>query len=309
MRIVLTGCLGFIGSNLVPFLLKAGHTVVGIDNRVNAGEDSIERIHLNTPEKYLNKFSYFSRDIIDRDGMLDTITGTVDAVIHLAAWGSVPRSFASPLKYALNNEAGFVSVMEAAREWGALKVIFASSSSVYGDNAEEIKREGQEGQPLSPYALSKKTNETFANIWGPRQDLITVGLRFFNVYGPGQRAKSFYSAVIPKFINEETPSVFGDGETTRDFTYVDDVCDAIMLALDCEESTTVNVGAGGKTSLNDLLDLLGKRDAAIYLSARKSDAPQSRACTVKAEKVLGFRARVSFKEGLEKARAYYEQRG
>jgi nucleoside-diphosphate-sugar epimerase len=206
-----------------------------------------------------------------------------------------------------NNELGFASVMLTASKLGIEQFIYASSSSVYGDNADLVKTEGNEGKPLSPYALSKKMNEEFARVWG--QNLRTIGLRFFNVYGPGQRPDSSYAAVIPRFLCWDEVEIYGDGTQVRDFTYVDDVCEAIVKSLEYKgPSIVLNVGAGEMTTVNQLAELC--RTAAqpkpqLTLS-RPGDISFSVADTTLLEKTLGFKPQTKIAEGIIRTRHFYD---
>ncbi len=189
------------------------------------------------------------------------------------------------------------------------KLVYASSSSVYGDNNKNVKTEGEEGRCLSPYAQSKKMNEDFARVWCPHHVIQSIGLRFFNVYGPGQLVDSPYSAVIPKFINR-SPTIFGDGLTTRDFTFVDDVADAItkaahILTTTANMTEVVNVGTGNGTNLRQLLVLLGK--TAKHEAERVGDIKYAVASTHHLQEVLGLRAMTPITEGIRRTKEFYEK--
>lgn len=307
MNVLLTGAMGFIGSNLAGDLLNAGHTVLAFDNLSKPSIDPTDRIKEKSGHNWSN-FKFYRIDCCDLNHMVSIIAGNynIDAVIHLAAVGSVPASFHNPIRTMQNNVMGFANILELVRTFKVPKFIFASSSSVYGSSVVNPRIEGKEGGPLSPYALSKKTNEELAILLCPFETTF-VGLRFFNVYGPGQSLNGEYSAVIPRFINEPNPEVYGDGNTVRDFTYVDDVSDAIMKSLTIERSAIVNVGTGKRTSLNDLLVLLNKADSAIYKEARGGDVRASYADTNHAEKVLGFKAMTDIATGLFKTKKFYEK--
>lgn len=309
--ILVTGALGFIGSNLVPKLLKSGFKVIGIDNLTNAGHDSTTRMKREAGEKLWPNFNFYKLDVRDFDVIKTvTINHQPEAIIHLAAVGSVPRSFADPLNTIKNNDVGFVSIMQLAASIGIEKVVYASSSSVYGSNNDPLRNERHVGHALSPYALSKQMNEMFATIWGPQTGIETTGLRFFNVYGPGQKADSAYSAVIPRFICEKNPRVNGDGSIVRDFTYVVDVCEAIMRALyTFRKSFVVNVGTGNPVDLNYLLSLLNKQKSAVYVDSRPGDVKSSIADTALSEKLLNWKARYHIGDGLMETIAYYKSIG
>lgn len=305
MTILVTGALGFIGSNLVPKLLNLGHIVVGVDNLVNPSLEHHKRIKRESGKNFGRFFSY-NVDINNDVGMR-TIAARhqPDAIVHLAAVGSVPRSFALPHQTAYANEYGFASVMELARDFNIKKFIYASSSSVYGSNPDPVKIEGLEGMPLSPYALSKKMNEEFAKIFGFHNGITTVGLRFFNVYGPGQSFVSAYAAVIPKFLTSAAPVVYGDGSAVRDFTFVEDATYAICLALDHEKSIIVNVGSGEGTSIAGLLFALGKHKDATFSEVRPGDIGISVASIDRARDEMGFLRTHLLEEGLRKTRDFY----
>ena len=310
MNILVTGCFGFIGSNLVPKLLWEGHNVIGFDTLVNAAEDASHRMKENSGDRWGN-FKFFRIDIREYASMYAIcIHENIEMVIHLAALGSVPRSFMMPMDFIDVNEKGFASIAYLASSLLTVKrVVYASSSSIYGETQTFKKTEGREGQPKSPYAISKKQNEMFAKVWSRQVGLEFVGLRFFNVYGPGQSAFSAYSAVIPKFICEEKPTVHGDGTTARDFTFVDDVCKAITLSMKAALPSlhvAVNVGTGRSTTLNQLLDMLRKKHLATYGPGRECDVSFSVADTNYAEKTIGFIAEVGIEEGLKRTRKYFD---
>ncbi|CAB4169749.1 WcaG Nucleoside-diphosphate-sugar epimerases [uncultured Caudovirales phage] len=296
MRVLVTGAAGFIGSNLIPVLHEAGHTVFGLDNFFNPSERYRERM----------QWEISRGDVTNYDSLYDILSNRkIEAVVHLAAHGSVPRSFANPYDSVRVNDLGFVNLLVAMKALGIERLVYASSSSVYGDNNRQVKVEGEEGKPLSPYALTKKTNEEFARIWAPQANINAVGLRFFNVYGPGQRPHSQYSAVIPRFITQ-TPTLYGDGSKTRDFTFVGDVARAISLALDytAKGSATLNVGTGTGTNLKQLLSLLSK--TAKQMPERLGDVNYSIASTMLCESTIGFKAKVQIAEGLEITKAFYD---
>lgn len=307
MKILVTGCMGFIGSNLVPMLLNYGYSVTGLDNLSNHSIRPTDRMKAGCGENWKN-FKFFQTDILPGRGMETIIANDIpDYIVHLAALGSVPRSFKIPLHTTNVNTLGFINIMGVAHLLGVKRVVFASSSSVYGDSFDNFRTEGKEGKPLSPYALTKVDNEHFARVWGSAMGVNTVGLRFFNVYGPGQLPNSPYSAVIPKFINEETPTLYGDGETVRDFTYVDDVCRAIFRAVEYSDSKSgvFNVGTGQGTSLNKLLKILGKTPTRE--PERFGDIKYSVANTDLAEKELHFKARTSIFDGLALTKDFYDK--
>jgi UDP-N-acetylglucosamine 4-epimerase len=300
--------MGFIGSNLVPALVRAGHVVTGIDSLVNVSVNPFERIRQSIGEdaRWAENF-YFAKADIRNEFELKQVFANheFDAVVNLAALGSVPRSFQTPQKTVETNEFGFANVLKVMSEFGVKRVVYASSSSVYGDSQKHVKIEGEEGRALNPYALSKQMNESFAGIYGRAKQINCVGLRFFNVYGPGQLPFSEFSAVIPRFINT-TPKIFGDGSTTRDFTFVSDVVDAIglSLAFSENESAVLNVGTGTGTSLKQLVMHLSK--TAEQLPERLGDVRYSVASTTLCERTIGFKAKIGIAEGLKLTKAFYE---
>lgn len=308
MKVLVTGAMGFIGSNLVPALVRAGHVVTGIDSLVNVSVNPFERIRraIADDPQWANNF-YFDKIDIRNDYELMKVFADreFDAVVNLAALGSVPRSFQTPQKTVETNEFGFANVLKVMSEFKVGRLVYASSSSVYGDSQKHVKIEGEEGRALNPYALSKQMNESFAGIYGRAKRINCVGLRFFNVYGPGQLPFSEFSAVIPKFINT-TPKIFGDGSTTRDFTFVSDVVDAIglSLAFSENESAVLNVGTGTGTSLKQLVMHLSK--TAEQLPERLGDVRYSVASTTLCERTIGFKAKIGIAEGLKLTKAFYE---
>lgn len=311
MKILVTGALGFIGSNLVPKLLSQGHQVIGIDSLVNPSINPTDRIKASAGSKW-EHFKFFNTDIRATKEIKNLIFyEKAEALIHLAALGSVQRSFADPYETTSTNEGGFVAVVKLCSEVGIKRLVFASSSSVYGDHPTAHRREGYEGQPLSPYALSKVMNEKFARLFCPMAEINYAGLRFFNVYGPGQRPDSPYSSVIPRFINEPKPEVYGDGLQTRDFTYIEDVCDAVIAALNLtanRDAAILNVGTGKPTSLLKLLDLTsGPGNPITKKPDRKGDVKDSFADTSKAAEILGWEAKVSVEEGIKLTKTYYDK--
>lgn len=307
MNILVTGCFGFIGSNLISNLLNQGHKVIGFDNLSRISINPTDRIKARSGKNWEN-FKFYRQDITDLPGMKSIVAanGHLDAVIHLAAIGSVPLSFLTPSKSLEANVVGFANIIEMIRSFQIKRLVFASSSSVYGISKINPRVEGSEGKTISPYALSKKVNEELAIMLTP-SDTTFVGLRFFNVYGPGQPLRGDYSAVIPRFITEEKPQVFGDGNTTRDYTFVDDVTDAIQKSLFCSQSAIVNIGTGTKTTLNELLKYLNKLDQAEYKEERLGDVQASWADTTAANKVLKWSATVGLPQGLAATKAFYDE--
>lgn len=308
MKILITGCFGFIGSNLTSNLLNAGHEVIGFDNLANPSINPTDRIKSQTGQNWTN-FKFYKCDIRNYEQMLSfAINDKPDYIIHLAALGSVPRSFADPAYVMDVNVKGFVNVMTLATTLNVKRVIFASSSSVYGNLPVKERREDFPITPVSPYALSKRINEDFAQVWCKEISLKYVGLRFFNVYGPGQLTNSAYSAVIPKFINDKEIVINGDGKAVRDFTYVDDVCEAIELSLTTNSYNQIyNVGTGTGVYIDELAKAISRGKKEIkYSEDRPGDIKQAIASTIKAESNLKFKAAIGIEEGLDRTIAYYE---
>ncbi len=308
MTILVTGALGFIGSNLVPKLLNQGHSVIGFDNLSNVNPDATSRMKKEAGDNW-SKFEFFKMDIREFDSMHAICTKfDIRTIIHLAAMGSVPRSFLKPADYVDVNEKGFVNICRLASHLAITRIVYASSSSVYGHQTD--KCEDKPCDPASPYAVGKMQNELFAKTWAMHTAIQMIGLRFFNVYGPGQSALSEYSAVIPRFICNPSPIVNGDGYIERDFTYVDDVCEAIKLAAFDKLSLmneVFNVGTGKKNTLKSLISILGKEKSVVYGDKRIGDVKSSRADTLKAMTILGFTAKISIVDGLRKTVEYFRE--
>lgn len=298
--------MGFIGSTVVPALLNSGHDVVGFDNLSQPSIRPTDRMKDVSKGRW-DAFKFYKGDIREH-GVLETVFAHegIEAIVHLAAVGSVPRSFSNPELTMSVNVGGFVNMLTMAAKFKVPRFVYASSSSVYGDNHRLMKTEGEEGNVLSPYALSKKMNEEFARVWAPSAHVNTVGLRFFNVYGPGQLPDSPYSAVIPRFITRP-PVVHGDGSTTRDFTFVGDVARAIEFSLAYAEkaSTVVNVGTGVGTTLKKLLVYLEK--TAKHEPERVGDIQYSIASVVKAKTEIGFEAETKIEDGIKITQEFYEK--
>ena len=308
---LVTGGAGFIGSNICEALLDMGYTVRCLDNLSTGHIENIEPF-MDNP-----KFTFLKEDIRDFDACLKATEG-VTYVLNEAAWGSVPRSIEMPLLYEEINIRGTLNMMEASRQNGVKKFIYASSSSVYGDSTTLPKREGQEGNVLSPYALTKKTDEEYGKLYKSLYGLDTYGLRYFNVFGRRQDPNGAYAAVIPKFLkqlmNGEVPTINGDGKQSRDFTYVDNVIEGNLracLAPSEAAGEAYNIGAGGREFLIDvyhhLTDALGMDVEPIYGPPRKGDIRDSNADISKARKNLGYDPSYDFKAGIELAIDWYKK--
>ena len=308
---LVTGGAGFIGSNICEALLDMGYKVRCLDNLSTGHIENIQPLMEN------KNFTFIEDDIRDLDACMKATEG-VTYVLNEAAWGSVPRSIEMPLLYEEINIRGTLNMMEASRQNGVKKFVYASSSSVYGDSTVLPKKEGQEGNVLSPYALTKKVDEEYGKLYKKLYGLDTYGLRYFNVFGRRQDPNGAYAAVIPKFLkqlmNGETPTINGDGKQSRDFTYVDNVIEGNLRA--CLASSDVageayNIGAGGREYLIDvyhhLTDALGLDVEPNYGPARKGDIRDSNADISKARKNLGYDPSYDFKAGIELAINWYKE--
>ena len=306
---LVTGGAGFIGSNLCEAILRMRHKVRCLDDLSTGQQANVDEF-LDNPN-----YTFIRGDIKDLDTCRSACEG-VDYVLHQAAWGSVPRSIEMPLFYEHNNVLGTLNMMQAAREKGVKKFVYASSSSVYGDEPNLPKREGREGNVLSPYALTKKSNEEYARLYTRLYGLETIGLRYFNVFGRRQNPDGAYAAVIPKFIrqllNDEVPTIHGDGQQSRDFTYIDNVIQANLLAcLSPKEAAgeAFNIAFGGREYLIDIYHILcrtlGKNIEPNFTSDRPGDIKHSNADISKARELLGYNPEWSFERGIEEAIAWY----
>lgn len=301
MRFMVTGGAGFIGTNLVRALLADGHQVRVVDDLSNGRVENLD--HLANVEVVVS-------DIRDVDALTNTAEGC-DVVFHLAALGSVPRSLERPSPSYDVNVVGSSTVFHAATKAGVRRVVYASSSSVYGDSAATIKREGEEGQPISPYAASKAAVELVGRTHSRCYGLEIIGLRFFNVYGPYQRPDATYAAVVPLFTDAlmggSQPQIFGDGRQIRDFTYVDDVVQALRLAAEADGQPTgeaINVSAGAGCTVLELCDAIqaacGRLDLEpLHVDERPGDIRVSRADITAAQTMLGFEPEWSLVDGLK----------
>ena len=306
---LVTGGAGFIGSNLCEAILDMGYQARCLDDLSTGKYENIEPFTANP------RFTFIKGDIRSLDTCMEAARG-VDFVLNQAAWGSVPRSIEMPLLYEEINIRGTLNMMEAARENGVKKFVYASSSSVYGDHPVLPKREGQEGRVLSPYALTKKTDEEYGRLYKVLYDLDTYGLRYFNVFGRRQDPDGAYAAVIPRFIRQlmhgEVPTINGDGRQSRDFTYIDNVIEANLracLAPSDAAGEAFNIGAGGREYLIDvyheLCDALGKQVGPAFGPERKGDIRDSNADISKARKLLGYDPEYDFAKGIHLAIDWY----
>lgn len=308
---LVTGGAGFIGSNLCEAITDMGYQVRCLDNLSTGKQENVD-ILADRPN-----YTFIKGDIRDLDTCMAACKG-VDYVLNEAAWGSVPRSIEMPLLYEEINIRGTLNMMEAARQNGIKKFVFASSSSVYGDHPVLPKVEGQEGNLLSPYALTKRVDEEYAKLYKKLYGLDTYGLRYFNVFGRRQDPDGAYAAVIPKFIkmllHDEVPTINGDGKQSRDFTYIDNVIEANLKA--CLASSEVagnifNVAYGGREYLidiyYDLCKALGKNVEPHFGPDRAGDIKHSNADISKAKKLLGYDPDYDFEKGIALAIDWYKE--
>lgn len=309
-KFLVTGSAGFIGSNLVEAILKLGYQVRGLDDFSTGKKENVEEF-LSNPN-----YEFIEGDIRDFETCMKACDG-VDFVLNQAAWGSVPRSIEMPQFYEEVNVKGTLNMMEAARQNDVKKFVYASSSSVYGDEPNLPKREGIEGNVLSPYALTKKMNEEYGKLYTKLYGLDTYGLRYFNVFGRRQDPEGAYAAVLPKFIeqllNDEQPTINGDGKQSRDFTYIENVIEANLKA--CNSSTefageAFNIAYGGRDYLIDIYEhltsALGKDIQPIFGPDRKGDIKHSNADISKAKEMLGYDPGWSFEKGIKEAIEWYK---
>src|SRR5690554_1262537 len=308
---LVTGGAGFIGSNLCETILNMGYNVRCLDNLSTGKKDNIEHL-LDNPN-----FELAEGDIRDLDTCLNA-TNNVDFVLHQAAWGSVPRSIEMPLLYEEINIKGTLNMLEAARRNNVKKFVYASSSSVYGDDQNLPKVEGIEGNLLSPYALTKRANEEYAKLYTKLYGLDTYGLRYFNVFGRRQDPNGQYAAVIPKFIklllDDESPVINGDGTYSRDFTYIENVIEANLkscIASSENAGKAFNIAYGGRYTINEVFEILSeqlnkKHIKPIYGTTRKGDIPHSNASIELARKLINYSPDWSFKEGIVDSIVWYK---
>lgn len=308
---LVTGGAGFIGSNLCETILNMGYRVRCLDNLSTGKQENVD-LFLNHPN-----YEFIKGDITDLDTCLAACEG-VDYVLNQAAWGSVPRSIEMPLYYELVNIRGTLNMMEAARQKGVKKFVYASSSSVYGDHPVLPKKEGQEGNLLSPYALTKRVNEEYGKLYYKLHGLDTYGMRYFNVFGRRQDPNGAYAAVIPKFIkqllNDEQPTINGDGKQSRDFTYIENVIEANLKACQASHDAAgqaYNIAYGGREYLIDiyytLTSALGKDIEPIFGPDRTGDIKHSNADISKARELLGYDPEYSFEDGIKLAIDWYRE--
>jgi len=309
-RYLVTGGAGFIGSNLARFILDRGHDVVVLDNFATGKRENLAEI--------AGRITLIEGDIRDPDAVTGAMGGCC-AVFHEAALGSVPRSVAEPVASHDVNVNGTIKVLEAARSVGIRRIVFAASSSAYGNREESPKHEAMAPLPISPYAASKVACEAYMQGYAASFGLETVCLRYFNVFGPRQDPLGAYAAVIPAFVSRllkgQPPVVYGDGEQSRDFCYIDNVCHANWLAANAPAEacggSPMNIACNKRTSLNQILGqlrgLLGVDTKAVYEPERPGDVKHSLAAIGRAKELIGYEPQVFFEEGLARSIDWYRE--
>lgn len=316
--ILVTGGAGFIGSNLVETLLNLGNKVTCLDNFSTGKRENIHA-HLSDPQ-----FTLIEGDIRDLDTCREAVH-KAEYVLHQAALGSVPRSIKDPVTTNDVNISGFLNILVAARDAGVKRLIYAASSSTYGDSELLPKTEEVIGNPLSPYAVTKYVNELYADVFARTYGVESIGLRYFNVFGRRQDPEGAYAAVIPRFVKQlmrhQPPVINGDGEFSRDFTYIDNVIRMNLLAMDTENPDAVNqvynTACGEQTTLNQLVEMLketlGVFDPGIrtlepvHGPGRPGDIPHSLADISKAGRLLAYQPTHTMRDGLEEAVQWYRE--
>lgn len=326
LRWLVTGAAGFIGSHLVERLLSLGQSVVGLDNFATGSQRNLDDVAARVGGPAARNFRFIEGDICDPRACTTACRG-VDLVLHQAALGSVPRSMEEPLASHAANVDGFLKLLLAAHDAGARRVVFASSSSVYGDDVSDIKREERLGHVLSPYAATKLIDEVYASTLARTHGLASVGLRYFNVFGPRQDPHGAYAAVIPRWTEQLLSGgscvVYGDGSNSRDFCYVDNVVQANLLAAlapsEAIAAGPFNIACGARTSLLELYAAIRQQVALAVPAAasrslehepvRAGDIPHSLASIDRAREHLGYEPAFDVARGLEQTVAWYAAKG
>lgn len=316
---LVTGCAGFIGSNLLEFLLKNNQQVVGLDNFATGFQHNLDEVRCIVGEDKWSNFSFIEGDIRDFATCVRATTN-VDSILHQAALGSVPRSINDPITSHSVNVTGFLNMLKAAVDNKVKRFVYASSSSVYGDHPDLPKQEHKIGQQLSPYAVTKYSDELYAGVFAKTYDIETIGLRYFNVFGARQDPNGAYAAVIPLWfkavLNNEAPYINGDGETSRDFCYIDNVVAMNVLCGITSNKEAVNrvynVAYGGQTTLNQLFEyiknLVDSKSALspLYRDFRQGDVRHSLADISLARRLVGYDPKYSVTDGLKIAGTWYK---
>jgi len=319
---LVTGCAGFIGSNLTEFLLQHNQKVVGLDNFSTGYQHNLDDVKANVSESQWNNFSFTEGDIKEYD-ICESLTKGVDIILHQAALGSVPRSIDDPVTSNLSNVTGFLNMLTAAKNNGVKRFVYASSSSVYGDSKELPKVEERTGNLLSPYAVTKYTNELYAGVFHKVYGFESIGLRYFNVFGKRQDPEGAYAAVIPKWlgalIKGDDVYINGDGETSRDFTYIANVIQSNVLAGTTTNEDAFgevfNAGIGGRLTLNELYHSICKEleenleeftsKKPIYRDFRAGDIRHSNANIDKLKQITGYEPTHDIDRGLQESIKWY----
>jgi len=322
---LVTGCAGFIGSNLLEALLKLDQQVVGLDNFSTGYQHNLDEVKSSVTAQQWESFTFIEGDIRNLDDC-NQACQAIDIVLHQAALGSVPRSIEDPVNTNANNIDGFVNMLVAVRDAGVKRFVYAASSSTYGDHPTLPKVVDIVGRPLSPYAVTKYVNELYADVFARTYGMQTIGLRYFNIFGSRQDPNGAYAAVIPKWfhalINGEPVYINGDGETSRDFCYIENCVQANILAGTTENGDAVNqvynVAVGERTTLNQLFALIkenvvGRISAAekvepVHLDFRAGDVRHSLADIGKAKSLIGYDSGYSIDKGLERTAHWYLQK-
>ena len=325
LRWLVTGSAGFIGSHLVETLLRLDQHVVGLDNFSTGHRANLDEVKTAIGHDAWRRHRFIEADIVDPRACRDACSN-VDIVLHEAALGSVPRSIENPLATHAANATGFLNLLVGARDAGVKRLVYAASSSTYGDHPGLPKVEDEIGRPLSPYAVTKYLNELYADVFDQCYAMTTIGLRYFNVFGPRQDPEGAYAAVIPRWaaamLHRAPITIFGDGETTRDFCYIANVVQANLLAatnVDAAAARQVyNVAVGGRMSLNELYAILRDLTVArhpdarvappIYEKFRAGDVRHSQASIDKAKRLLGYEPTHDVRSGLAESLSWYDQR-
>lgn len=321
---LVTGVAGFIGSNLLETLLKLNQKVVGLDNFATGHQRNLDEVQgLVTSEQWTN-FTFIEGDIRNYEDCQQAVNG-VDYVLHQAALGSVPRSIADPITTNAANISGFINMLTAAKEEQVKSFTYAASSSTYGDHPALPKVEENIGNPLSPYAVTKYVNELYANVFARTYGFKSIGLRYFNVFGPRQDPNGAYAAVIPKWtaamIKGEEVFINGDGETSRDFCFIDNTVQMNILAATANENAkneVYNVALGDRTTLNSLHSAIAEAltnngavitKAPVYRDFRAGDVRHSQANINKAKQRLGYDGTIRILDGINRSMPWYMQQG
>ena len=315
-RWLITGAAGFIGSHLLEALLKLDQCVVGLDNFATGKQSNLDQVCVLVTPAQWSRFQFIEADIGEQTACERACRG-VDYVLHQAALGSVPLSMEHPDRTHHSNVTGFLNLLMAARDAAVKRFVYASSCAVYGDDPSLPKTEDRVGRPLSPYAASKVMNELYADVFGRAFGFASIGLRYFNVFGPRQDPEGAYAAVIPKWIaaliRREPVFINGDGKTSRDFCYIENVVRANLLAATTSHAVAVNqvynIAVGDRTTLNQLYDLLTRLMQRLdpelpdcrpeYRDFRPGDVRHSLADVRKAQRLLGYELAIRIEQGLE----------